>query len=158
MPYQFAEPEAVLQLALTFTLGARVGRMGSWLSFPLCGEPETHVPAPMNGLVATVLLQLPFIKHMCAPFHRICPVCCSEAEFGLKCKWHADPLLDLLCEEHTVITLDKQQHGRRCCAKGYQHTYLWDTQAELPPAVPAGLVGWDVMLQVSAQHFHTTWD
>ncbi|KAK9827733.1 hypothetical protein WJX81_007274 [Elliptochloris bilobata] len=38
--------------------------MGSWLSFPLCGEPETHVPAPMNGLVATVLLQLPYIKHM----------------------------------------------------------------------------------------------
>lgn len=40
--------------------------MGSWLSFPLCGEPETHVPAPMNGLVASVLLQLPFFKHMCA--------------------------------------------------------------------------------------------
>lgn len=49
---------------MAITLGARMGRMGSWLSFPLCGEPETHVPAPMNGLVATVLLQLPFIKHV----------------------------------------------------------------------------------------------
>ncbi len=50
-------------------------RMGSWLSFPLCGEPDTHVPAPMNGLVATVLLQLPFFKHMCGALRS--PAACA---------------------------------------------------------------------------------
>ncbi|KAK9918066.1 hypothetical protein WJX75_000903 [Coccomyxa subellipsoidea] len=40
--------------------------MGSWLSFPLCGDPLSGVPAPMIGLVATVLLQIPFFKHMFA--------------------------------------------------------------------------------------------
>ncbi len=45
------------------------------LSFPLCGEPDTHVPAPMNGLVATVLLQLPFFKHMCGALRS--PAACA---------------------------------------------------------------------------------
>ena len=40
--------------------------MGSWLSFSLCGVPLTGCPAPMMGLVATVLLQLPLFKHVFA--------------------------------------------------------------------------------------------
>ena len=40
--------------------------MGSFLSFPLCGDPATGVPAPMEGLCATVLLRVPFYKHVFA--------------------------------------------------------------------------------------------
>lgn len=40
--------------------------MGPWLSFPLCGVPLTGVPAPMYGAVASVLLQLPYFKHVFA--------------------------------------------------------------------------------------------
>ena len=38
--------------------------MGSFLSFPLCGDPATGVPAPMEGLVASVLLRVPIFKHI----------------------------------------------------------------------------------------------
>jgi hypothetical protein len=38
--------------------------MGSFLSFPLCGDPATGVPAPMEGLVASVLLRVPLFKHI----------------------------------------------------------------------------------------------
>lgn len=54
--------------------------MGSWLSFPLCGVPLTGVPAPMYGAVASVLLQLPYFKHLfafmgCRPAgESLCPV------------------------------------------------------------------------------------
>ena len=40
--------------------------MGSFMSFPLCGDVATGVPAPMEGLVATVLLRVPFFKHIFA--------------------------------------------------------------------------------------------
>lgn len=40
--------------------------MASFLSFPLCGDPGTGVPAPMEGLVATVLMRVPFYKHLFA--------------------------------------------------------------------------------------------
>ena len=79
--------------------------MGSWLSFPLCGEPETHVPAPMNGLVATVLLQLPFIKHMCAPLHRTRAVCCSNVKCALGRKGHGVPCSTCRARGHKMVTL-----------------------------------------------------
>ena len=47
-------------------LDVAVFPMGSWLSFPLCGVPVTGVPAPMYGAVASVLLQLPYFKHIFA--------------------------------------------------------------------------------------------
>ena len=40
--------------------------MGSFLSFPLCGDAATGVPGPMQALVATVLLKVPFYKHIFA--------------------------------------------------------------------------------------------
>ena len=40
--------------------------MASFLSFPLCGDPGTGVPAPMEGLVATVLMRVPLYKHVFA--------------------------------------------------------------------------------------------
>lgn len=40
--------------------------MASFLSFPLCGDPGTGVPAPMEGLVATVLMRVPLYKHIFA--------------------------------------------------------------------------------------------
>ena len=40
--------------------------MGSWLAFPLCGLSLTGVPAPMYGAVASVLLQVPYFKHVFA--------------------------------------------------------------------------------------------
>jgi len=40
--------------------------MGSFLSFPLCGDEATGVPGPMQALVATVLLRVPFYKHVFA--------------------------------------------------------------------------------------------
>ena len=50
---------------ISFELPA-VFPMGPWLSFPLCGVPLTGVPAPMYGAVASVLLQLPYFKHVFA--------------------------------------------------------------------------------------------
>ena len=40
--------------------------MGSFLSFPLCGDAATGVPGPMQALVATVLLRVPLYKHVFA--------------------------------------------------------------------------------------------
>ena len=40
--------------------------MGSFLSFPLCGDAATGVPGPMQALVATVLLKVPLYKHVFA--------------------------------------------------------------------------------------------
>ena len=40
--------------------------MGSFLCFPLCGDAATGVPGPMQALVATVLLKVPFYKHVFA--------------------------------------------------------------------------------------------
>ena len=36
------------------------------MSFPLCGDAATGVPGPMQALVATVLLKVPFYKHIFA--------------------------------------------------------------------------------------------
>mgnify|MGYP006952971424 CR=1 FL=1 len=67
--------------------------MGSFLSFPLCGDPATGVPAPMEGLVASVLLRVPLFKHVFGGLG--CHPAGNQRESGAggreerECVWHA---------------------------------------------------------------------